>query len=70
MFTIPTPSGPITLDGLQDFVTVRAGGYFFMPSYSPLLYLWDRSRSEAGLPLLSVDGASRVAERPKGLHGR
>jgi hypothetical protein len=50
VFTIPTPSGPITLDGLQSFVTVRAGGYFFMPSYSALLYLWDRNRDEAGLP--------------------
>ena len=48
VFTIPTPSGPITLDGLQSFVTVRAGGYFFMPSYSSLLYLLDRNRSEAG----------------------
>jgi Dyp-type peroxidase family len=48
VFTIPTPSGPITLDGLQNFVTVRAGGYFFMPSYSSLLYLLDRNRSEAG----------------------
>jgi Dyp-type peroxidase family len=48
VFTIPTPSGPITLDGLQSFVTVRAGGYFFMPSYSSLLYLLDRNRSDAG----------------------
>jgi Dyp-type peroxidase family len=49
VFTIPTPSGPISLNGLQNFVTTRAGGYFFMPSYSALLYLWDRSRNAAGL---------------------
>lgn len=52
VFTIPTPSGPITLDGLQSFVTVRAGGYFFMPSYSALLYLRDRNNGAAGLPSL------------------
>lgn len=39
MFTIPTPTGPVTMKGLRSFVTVRAGGYFFMPSRSALRYL-------------------------------
>jgi Dyp-type peroxidase family len=32
--TIPTPGGPLRLPGLKKFVTVRGGGYFFMPSRS------------------------------------
>ncbi len=38
-FTIPTPSGPITLLGIESFVTVRNGGYFFLPSRSAILFL-------------------------------
>jgi deferrochelatase/peroxidase EfeB len=30
-FTIPTSTGPVSLKGLRDFVTVRGGAYFFMP---------------------------------------
>jgi Dyp-type peroxidase family len=47
VFTIPTPSGPMTITGLQRFVTVRAGGYFFMPSRSAILYLRDRNGAHA-----------------------
>jgi Dyp-type peroxidase family len=50
VFTIPTPTGPVTLDGLKRFVTVRAGGYFFLPSLPALLYLSDRCREKASLP--------------------
>lgn len=32
--TIPTPNGPLTLRCLPDFVTVRGGGYFFLPARS------------------------------------
>ena len=32
------------LKGIPDFVTVRGGGYFFMPSRSALHYLADRAR--------------------------
>ncbi len=39
VFTIPTTSGPVTLRGMQSFVTVRGGGYFFLPSRSALAYL-------------------------------
>lgn len=45
-FTVPTRHGPLTLDGLQAFVTVEGGGYFFMPGQRALRYL--RSRVEAG----------------------
>jgi Dyp-type peroxidase family len=34
--------------GIPDFVTVRGGGYFFMPSRSALYYLADRTRRLAG----------------------
>jgi Dyp-type peroxidase family len=38
-FTIPTEHCPIKLTGLSDFVTVRGGGYFFMPGRRTLEYL-------------------------------
>ncbi len=37
--TIPTPRGSIVLPGIQDFVTLRGGAYFFMPGKSALRYL-------------------------------
>lgn len=48
VFTIPTALGPITLEGLEQFVTVRAGGYFFLPSYSAIHYLLDRNKDPEG----------------------
>ena len=41
VFTIPTPSGPVCVRGMQSFVTVRAGGYFSLPSHSAIQYLID-----------------------------
>lgn len=38
-FTIPTAAGSIQLGSMQAYVTVRAGGYFFAPSRSALIYL-------------------------------
>jgi deferrochelatase/peroxidase EfeB len=38
-FTIPTQQGPVRLTGLPDFVRVRGGAYFFMPSRSAIRYL-------------------------------
>jgi deferrochelatase/peroxidase EfeB len=38
-FTIPTPAGPLTVGGMQDFVRVLGGGYFFMPGRSALTFL-------------------------------
>ena len=29
VFTIPTPSGPVRLQNMKSFVTVKGGGYFF-----------------------------------------
>jgi deferrochelatase/peroxidase EfeB len=39
VFTIPTPAGPVTMKGLKSFVTVKGGGYFFMPSRSAMRFL-------------------------------
>src|SRR6266436_3117398 len=41
VFTIPTPSGPLRLHDMESFVTVRGGGYFFLPSRSAIQYLAD-----------------------------
>ena len=38
-FTVPTLAGPKVLKGLPSFVTIRGGGYFFVPSRSALQYL-------------------------------
>jgi Dyp-type peroxidase family len=46
-FTIPTPSGPIRVRDIESFVTVRAGGYFFLPSRSAIQYLVDINRTHA-----------------------
>jgi Dyp-type peroxidase family len=41
VFTIPTPAGPIQLDGLHKYVQTMGGGYFFLPSRSALGWLTD-----------------------------
>ncbi|MGO8918598.1 MAG: Dyp-type peroxidase [Stellaceae bacterium] len=38
-FTIPTPDGPLRLKGLKDFVSVKGGGYFFMPGRRAVQFL-------------------------------
>jgi deferrochelatase/peroxidase EfeB len=37
--TIPTPEGPLLIQGFKDFVRVRGGGYFFIPGKRALHYL-------------------------------
>ena len=44
--TIPTPSGPLCLKGLQDFVTVRGSGYFFLPGRTAIRFLTRVSDAE------------------------
>ncbi|WP_235911945.1 cytochrome P450 [Mesorhizobium xinjiangense] len=41
-FTIPDRHGPLVLKGLDSFVTVRGGGYFFMPGRAALAHLLAR----------------------------
>jgi Dyp-type peroxidase family len=38
-FTIPTEEGAVSVAGLKDFITVRGGGYFFMPGKRAIRYL-------------------------------
>jgi cytochrome P450/deferrochelatase/peroxidase EfeB/uncharacterized membrane protein YeaQ/YmgE (transglycosylase-associated protein family) len=42
-FTIPTAVGPLRVASLQSYVTLRGGGYFFLPSRSALAFLINRS---------------------------
>lgn len=42
-FTIPTAAGPIRVNGIKSYVTLRGGGYFFLPSRSALAFLINRS---------------------------
>lgn len=46
VFTIPTSSGPVRVRDMKSFVTVRAGGYFFLPSRSAIQHLVDINRVE------------------------
>lgn len=45
--TIPTAAGPIQVKGLQSFVTMKGGGYFFMPSRSALRFFGDLVAAQA-----------------------
>ncbi len=47
-FTIPTPAGPIKLRGMQCFVQVKAGGYFFLPSRSALTWMTGNALASTG----------------------
>jgi deferrochelatase/peroxidase EfeB len=47
-FTIPTVEGPLCLRRLSDFVTVRGGGYFFLPGRRFLRYLATDKRKVGG----------------------
>jgi len=38
-FTIPTTTGPLVLKNIPDLVTVKGGGYFFLPSRAFLRFL-------------------------------
>ncbi len=38
-FTVPTRHGPVALDPLPQFVTMRGGGYFFVPGRQLLQFL-------------------------------
>ncbi len=40
-FTIPSRDGPVKLSPMQRFVTMRGGGYFFMPGKRLVRYLTD-----------------------------
>jgi cytochrome P450/deferrochelatase/peroxidase EfeB len=46
-FTIPTPSGPVKLSGMERFVKPLAGGYFFLPSRSALTFLKQLSQKSS-----------------------
>lgn len=38
-FTVPMPGCPLRLKGLKDFITVRGGGYFFLPGRGTVEFL-------------------------------
>jgi deferrochelatase/peroxidase EfeB len=39
VLTIPTPCGPLRVQGLKDFVTVKGSGYFFLPGRKAIRFL-------------------------------
>lgn len=39
MLTIPTANGPLALRRMQEFVTVRGSGYFFLPGRKAIRFL-------------------------------
>jgi deferrochelatase/peroxidase EfeB len=53
-FTIPTPTGPVLVRDLKSFVTVRGGGYFFLPSRRALIFLAQTPPIQAPAPRRSL----------------
>ncbi len=53
VFTVPTAAGPVQIGGLERFVQIMAGGYFFLPSRSALTWL-----SDVALISASTQGAA------------
>jgi len=49
-FTIPTTNGPGTLKGLESFIRMKGGGYFFLPSRRALDFLADGLATTATPP--------------------
>jgi hypothetical protein len=45
-FTIPTAAGPVRMPAFESHVTMRGGGYFFLPSRSALAFLVNRSAEQ------------------------
>ena len=62
-FTVPTAGGSIKLEGLGHYVTLKAGGYFFLPSRSALLYLanchTNPDGSATAFPMAALDPEKR-----------
>lgn len=50
--TIPTPAGAMQIQDVEDFIRVRGGGYFFMPSRSALKYLCGPAASNGDVNLM------------------
>mgnify|MGYP003640917830 CR=1 FL=1 len=42
IFSIPTELGAVRVEGLQSYVAMRGGGYFFVPSRSAMMFLIQR----------------------------
>jgi len=63
-YTIPTPAGAVRLHGLPRFVTVRGGGYFFMPSRSALAYLAARTAALARIEARAPHATQSPRARP------
>lgn len=62
-FSIPTPVGPIRLEGLQNFVETKGGGYFFMPSKSALSWLSETALYHIAKPAEAKTYASEEQAR-------
>lgn len=62
VFTVPTPTGPVRLPDVPDFVRVRGGGYFFMPGRTSLL--WLASNRSAAPPRALPAQAARIDAPP------
>jgi len=61
-FTIPTRHGPVALKVLPQFVTMRGGGYFFIPGKQLLRFL-SRDRDSPRVAAAVTTGSERSARR-------
>jgi hypothetical protein len=62
-FTSPTISGPVRPDDMNNFVAVRAGGYFFLPICTGGRHTWKTNRPRNSEFLTCVNSPERTARR-------
>ena len=66
-FTVHTQQGPVRLRTAQDFVTVKGGGYFFIPGRDALRYLAD-ARPAAGAAQVKMGDAGLAMDERQMSH--
>jgi Dyp-type peroxidase family len=71
-FSIPTTVGPVRVEGLQNYVETKGGGYFFMPSRSALGWLaeaalYDPRSHDPSSACAARDASDTLAKAEKGI---
>jgi cytochrome P450/deferrochelatase/peroxidase EfeB len=61
-FTIPTAAGPVRVKDLRSWVSLRGGGYFFLPSRSALAFLIRRCQRLSCEPAGGGESLSVLSE--------
>lgn len=63
-YSIPTAAGTVSVENMASYVTMRGGGYFFLPSRSAILYLADLAGRNAARELAGKAASRREDDPP------